>query len=132
MTVTMKSDIGSRQVTMPMMTSGDLDLMPEFTYSLLAFLNPDATPSNELADVTKQLETAVEPKKLSVLKPTKVSDVNVLVVTGETAKKYNLSKISDLAKVDKSLTLGGPPECPKNAQCLPGFEKVYGLSFTVK
>ena len=65
-------------------------------------------------------------------KPTDVSDVNVFVVTKATAGKYHLKTISDLTKVTDSLTLGGPPECPKNAQCLPGLEKTYGLKFKVQ
>ena len=43
--VTFKDSVGNRQVTMPLMDKGDLDLMPEFTYSLLAYLNDKATPS---------------------------------------------------------------------------------------
>lgn len=129
--VTFKDSVGNRQVTMPLMDKGDLDLMPEFTYSLLAYLNPKATPSNDLDAVTTQLKEAL-PKSLSVRKPTDVSDVNVFVVTAATAKKYDLSTLSDLAKVSDDLTLGGPPECPKNAQCIPGLKKVYGLNFKVK
>ena len=129
--VTTKDGVGNRQVTMPLMEKGDLDLMPEFTFSLLAFLNDKATPSNELTKVTTQLKEAL-PKGLSVLTPADVSDVNVFVVTPATAKKYDLAKISDLAKVSSDLTLGGPPECPKNAQCIPGLKKVYGLTFKVK
>lgn len=129
--VTFKDSVGNRQVTMPLMDKGDLDLMPEFTYSLLAYLNPKATPSNDLDAVTTQLKEAL-PKSLSVRKPTDVSDVNVFVVTAATAKKYHLKTLSDLAKVSDDLTLGGPPECPKNAQCIPGLKKVYGLNFKVK
>ncbi len=122
---------GARQVTVPLMQKGQLDLMPEFTYSLLAYLNKDATPTNNLDKVMTELKAAL-PDGLSVRKPTDVSDVNVFVVTKATADKYNLKAISDLAKVTDTLTLGGPPECPKNAQCLPGLEKTYGLKFKVQ
>jgi osmoprotectant transport system substrate-binding protein len=27
------------------------------------------------------------------------------------------------------MTLGGPPECPERALCLPGFTRTYGLEF---
>ena len=81
--------------------------------------------------MSTQLKEAL-PKSLSVRKPMDVSDVNVFVVTAATAKKYHLKTLSDLAKVSDDLTLGGPPECPKNAQCIPGLKKVYGLNFKVK
>lgn len=130
--VTMKPDFGTRQATMPAMEKGSLDLMPEFTASLLLYLDPNAKVSGDLAQVEAALAKAVAPKGLTALKATDVSDVNVFVVTKATAKKYNLKTLSDLAKVKDTLTLGGPPECAKNAQCLPGLEKTYGLKFNVK
>ncbi len=129
--VTFKDAVGARQVTMPMMEKGDIDLMPEFTYSLLAYLDSKAEPSNDLDQIVTELKKAL-PDSLHVREASDVSDVNVFVVTPETAKKYDLSKISDLAKVPDTLTLGGPPECPENAACIPGLEKVYGLHFDVK
>lgn len=129
--VTFKDAVGARQVTMPMMTKGDLDLMPEFTYSLLAYLDSTAQPSNDLDEVTGAL-TKVLPKGLSIRKASDVSDVNVFVVTEATATKHSLKTLSDLAGVSDTLTMGGPPECPKNAQCIPGLEKVYGLRFQIK
>ncbi len=129
--VDFKDAVGARQVTMPMMEKGDIDLMPEFTYSLLAYLDSKAKPSNDLDQVTSELTKAL-PKGLSIRKPTDVSDVNAFVVTKATAQKYHLSTISDLAQVPDTLTLGGPPECPKNAACIPGLEKVYGLRFNIK
>ena len=131
-TVTMKTDIGARQVSMPLMENGGIDVMPEFTFSLLAYLNPKAESSSDLTKVTKELQVAVKSKNLTVLTPSNVSDVNVFVVTKATAAKYNLVNISDLAKVPTKLTLGAPPECTQNSQCIPGLEKVYGLRFRTK
>jgi len=33
------------------------------------------------------------------------------------------------ATVASKLTLGAPPECPKNAFCVPGLQKTYGITF---
>ncbi len=38
-----------------------------------------------------------------------------------------LSKVSDLTP---DLVLGGPADCPENASCLPGLERVYGLDLS--
>ena len=57
--------------------------------------------------------------------------MNALVVTQETADKFGLTTISDLATVTEQLTLGGPPECPERPFCILGFEEVYGLTFEV-
>ena len=130
--VSIKPDFGSRQVTTPALEAGKLDVMPEFTASLLLYLNPKATASSDLNTTWAALKTAAAAKGITVLAPTLVSDVNVFVVTQATALKYHISKLSDLSGVSGSLTLGGPPECVKNAQCLVGLEKVYGLKFAVQ
>jgi osmoprotectant transport system substrate-binding protein len=33
------------------------------------------------------------------------------------------------ATIASHLTLGGPPECQQNALCLPGLQRVYGITF---
>lgn len=130
-TVTTKTDIGARAVYIPALEKGDIDVIPEFTASLLAYLDPNAKPSGDLDAVYNQVKTAAAAKGITVLKPAPADDVNVFVVTKDTADKYHLTTLSDLAKVSEPLTLGGAPECVKNAQCLPGLESVYGLKFKV-
>jgi len=33
------------------------------------------------------------------------------------------------ATIASKLSFGGPPECPKNAYCIPGLQRVYGITF---
>lgn len=129
--VTDKPNLGAREVYLPALENGQIDLVPEFTYTLLTFLDPKAKPPNDLQSVTTAARQAAEKKGFTILQPAPADDVNVYVVRPETAKKYNLETISDLAKVKTSLTLGGPPECPKRQPCLLGLENVYGLKFKV-
>ena len=51
------------------------------------------------------------------------------MVTGATARRLGLHKVSDLRRAAGRLTLGGSPECPDRPYCLPGLRKVYGLGF---
>jgi osmoprotectant transport system substrate-binding protein len=129
--VSTKTDIGARAVYIPALERGDIDVIPEFTASLLAYLDPNAKPSGDLDEVYDQVKNAAAAKGITVLKPAPADDVNVFVVTKQTSEKYHLTTLSDLAKVSEPLTLGGAPECVKNAQCLPGLEQVYGLKFKV-
>ena len=46
-----------------------------------------------------------------------------------TARQFDLRTISDLRRVAPTMSFGGPPECPERALCLPGLERVYGVSF---
>ena len=56
-------------------------------------------------------------------------DKDAIVVTKETAAKYNLKSIADLASVAGKLTLGAPPEFQTRTDGIPGLQKVYGVKF---
>ncbi len=126
--VTVEANLGSReQVTYPSLVNGELDIVPEYLQSLLAFLDPEATsvtPEEGVARIEELL-----PEDLTLLEPSQAQDQNALVVTAETAEQYGLEKVSDLLEVEERLVLGGPPECPQRPLCLPGYEDVYGLRF---
>ncbi len=126
--VTVEANLGSReQVTYPSLTNGDLDIVPEYLQSLLAFLDPAAESVSPEQGVTR-IE-ALLPQGLALLEPSEAQDQNALVVTAETAEQYGLASVSDLLEVEEPLVLGGPPECPERPLCLPGYESVYGLRF---
>lgn len=123
------AEIGARDVYYPALTSGDIDLVPEFTGSLLAFLDPEAEASSDVDELLDVLRPLTEADGVSVLDPAEADSVNTLVVTQETADEHGLATISDLADVDEALTLGGPPECPERPYCLIGLQDTYGLTF---
>ena len=56
-------------------------------------------------------------------------DNDSIVVTKETADKYNLKTIADLKAVAGDLTLTAPPEFKGRPQGIPGLEKTYGITF---
>ena len=51
------------------------------------------------------------------------------MVSKDTAAKYKLTSIADLAKVAGKLTFGGPPEMKTRSYGVPGFKKNYGVVF---
>ena len=120
-------NIGSREVTMAALKDGSLDLMPEYSSSLLKYLDQKSRASAP-DDVLKEL-TAKLPKELSLLEVSKATDNDVVAVTRTTADKYNLTKISDLAAVGKDISLGGPPEWKTRYNGLLGLQELYGISF---
>jgi osmoprotectant transport system substrate-binding protein len=128
-TVELKAQLGSREVLIPALESGEIDVEPEYLQSLLAFLEPateSVTPDEGVA-----LAADLLPEGLTVLDPSPAQDQNAIVVTAETAEKYGLSKVSDLLAVTDALKMAGPPECPERPLCIPGYESVYGLQFDV-
>ncbi len=122
-------DIGARDVYYPALESGEIDLVPEFTGTLLGFLDGEATPSPEVEEVLEQLRPLAEADGITILEPAEADSVNTFVVTQETAEEYDLTTVSDLAGVEDPLTLGGPPECPERPYCLVGLTETYGLTF---
>jgi osmoprotectant transport system substrate-binding protein len=122
-------DLRARDVLQPAMQNGEIDLAPEYTGSLLLFLDPKAeAPSDGPSGVEANNELLAE-FDMTMLEPSEANDTNGLFVTQETADEHGLATTSDLAPVAGDLTLGGPPECPDRPFCIPGFEKTYGITF---
>jgi osmoprotectant transport system substrate-binding protein len=116
--------LGTRELVEPSLERGLIDLVPEYTGSLLTFLT-----ASRHGDADESLQAALAERGLVALDPAPAQDRNVVVVTADTAEALSLRTVSDLAAVDERLTLGGPPECPDRPLCLPGLESAYGVSF---
>ncbi|BAS11253.1 carnitine transport binding protein OpuCC [Arthrobacter sp. Hiyo4] len=125
--VTEKPSIGSREVTIPALKDGSIDLMPEYGGALLQYLD-SATKAVSSEEVAKELATKV-PAGLTMLTASEAEDKDVLAVKKETAEKYNLKSISDLQPVAKELVLGGPPEWKTRLNGVAGLKSVYNLEF---
>ncbi len=120
-------DIGSREVYFPALKDGSIDLIPEYTGTLLQYLNPKATEVST-PDVYAALQKQL-PSGLTALNQAAAQDSDAIVVTSQTAAKYNLKSITDLAPHCGQLTFGGPPELQTRADGLPGFKKHYNCVF---
>ncbi len=130
-TVERKFNLGNREIVEPAIESGQIDIDAEYLATLLKFVDKNATASTDPKATQTALQTALNPKNLTVLDFAAATDQNGFVVTKDTAAKYNLKKISDLAPVAGQLVLGGPPECPSPTRpfCIPGLKATYGITF---
>jgi osmoprotectant transport system substrate-binding protein len=122
-------NLHSRESSQNALESGTIDVKPEYLSSLLLFVDPNAKASEDPAEVAAQLRERLGPRGVTLLAPARAQDTNQFVASAETAKRYHLTSMSSLAPVAGSLTLGGPPECPQRAFCLPGLKSVYGIVF---
>jgi osmoprotectant transport system substrate-binding protein len=121
--------IDTREIRLPAMERGDIDVAPEYLASLLSVIDPKTTASTDPAKVTQQLAQPLSEMGLEVLQYSDAVDTNAFVVTPDTAEANNLSAVSDLQPVASDMTLGGPAECPKRPYCIPGLKDVYGVVF---
>ena len=125
--VSTKLNIGSRETYIPALKDGSIDLIPEYSGTLLAYFDKTATAVSS-TDVYTALQKAT-PSPLTVLTQSAAEDKDAMVVTKATATKYNLTSIADLAAVGNKLTLGAPPEFQTRADGIAGLKKVYGVTF---
>ncbi|GIG59212.1 glycine/betaine ABC transporter substrate-binding protein [Longispora fulva] len=122
-----KLNIGSREVIYKQLESGGLSVLPEYNGALLSYLDKQNAAATT-ADVNTALKAKL-PAAVELLDSAKAEDKDSVTVTKETAAKYNLKSISDLAPVAKDLVIGGPPEFKTRRQGIVGLKDVYGLDF---
>lgn len=119
--------VGTRELVLPSLERGLVEVVPEYAGSALRFLG--GAPSSDTAATVHALRSTLGARGLEVLRPADAQDANGLVVTADTAERLGLRTIGDLAPDARTMTLGGPPECPDRDLCLRGFEDRYGLRF---
>ena len=122
-----KLNIGSREVYLRALQDNSVQVFPEYTGALALYYDKEFTGTD--ADEVYQHVQDVIPDDLAVLDKSAAEDNDSLNVTKETADKYSLTTISDLAKVSGDLTLAAPPEFKERPQGVPGLEKTYGVTF---
>jgi osmoprotectant transport system substrate-binding protein len=123
--VSYKLNIGARAAYIPALESGEVNLIPEYSGSILDFLSKSAT-ANSPTDVKAALDAAL-PKSLKALTPSTAADSDSLNVTAAFAKANDLKSIADLSKLP-SVTLAANPEFQTRPDGIPGLQKVYGLT----
>jgi osmoprotectant transport system substrate-binding protein len=117
--------IGQRDVYVPAIVAGEVDLFPEYSGNLLQYFNPEASETSA-EDVYNALVAAL-PAGLTALTLSGASDQDSYNVTKEFATKNNLVSIGDLAAL-ANVTLGGPPELTGRPYGPQGLLTTYGVT----
>jgi len=124
-----KINLGGTLIAHQALTTGEIDLYPEYTGTALSAV-VKGEMSNDAQKVYDQVKDFYASQfKLTWLKPTGINNGYVIVVREDTAKQHNLKTLSDLAKVASTLVFGGGPEFPDRKDGLPGLKRVYGAEF---
>ncbi|WP_030941768.1 ABC transporter substrate-binding protein [Streptomyces sp. NRRL S-646] len=125
--VKVRPNLGTREIVIPALKSGDIDLLPEYQGALLNYLAPKDN-SAEPGTMQNALTEAM-PSGLQVLPYGQAADSDCFVVTRETARKYGLTTLADLAKQNGKLVIGAAPEVKKRRVGAIGLKDVYGVEF---
>lgn len=122
-----KLNIGSREIIFREMEKGSIDVLPEYNGALLAYLD-----AKDKSTTTETVNTAIKkhlPSNLGILESSGAQNNNVVVVSGDTAAKYSLTALPDLAPVAGDMVFGAAPEDKSRFQGLVGLKEAYGLNF---
>ena len=125
--VSKKLQIGERPVYIKALQDGSIDMVPEYSGSILSYFDKSATataPNAVYAALQQKLPTT-----LAVLNYAQAQDNDTIVVTQDTAKKYNLRTLADLCPVAGQLTLGAPKQFETRPDGVPALKSIYGISF---
>ena len=125
-------NLGPREFVAPALAAGLIEFLPEYAGTALQFVSLDA--DSAAFDVTDDARCARArtdgSASVTALAAAPAQDANAFVVRRETAERYGLQRLSDVARVASQLTFGGPPECPSRP-AVPG-RIGGGLRFEVR
>jgi osmoprotectant transport system substrate-binding protein len=126
--------IGAREVYYKAIVNGEIDLVPEFTNSILSYVIKQKDPSK--SPTSKEIDAQVTelgkelPDTLEVLTPSTAEDRDVIACNPDAAKKYSLTNLTSLGKASKDITIAAPPEFKTRSPFgLVGFKENYGAEF---
>lgn len=125
--------IGARQVRVPAMESGQIDLVPEYVGSGLGYYDKTkVTGDGQKNHDALQAIVTGKGGGLTVLDIAPGQDTNAFVVRKDTSTSLNLTKMSQLKGVQDQLVWGLPSDCDTNPLCSGALKDGYGITYPPK
>lgn len=131
-TVTLKDNIGTSEITWKALTSGQIDLYPEYTGTLLSAIAGITKNPTSAAAAYNEAAAYAKTKGFTLLKATPFFDSDAIGALSTYAKAHGLKTISDLKKLGKKVVLGAAPEFATRFEGLIGLKQDYGINPTFK
>ena len=128
--VTLKGNIGSSEITYKALQSGQIEMYPEYTGTLLTAVAGVSTPPHSAQQAYTEAKAFAEKHGFTLLDQTPFYDSDALGTLKSYATQHHLTTISDLKALGKSVKLGGAPEFATRTEGLVGLRKAYGISPT--
>ena len=122
--------IGQREVYLPELEAGSIQVIPEYGGNLLQhYGGSDATAPDAQGVYSAVLEAL--PASLTALNPAPATDQDTLTVTRATAAEHSLSTIGDLASLGRPVTIAANSEFNTRPYGPEGLKRVYGVESPV-
>lgn len=117
--------IGQRDVYMPELEAGELDLLPDYTGNLVQY-HSDEAETGTPDEIHEQLQQVL-PDGLQALDWAEATDQDSYTVTAETAEEYDLETIGDLTQLDQPVSIAANSEFSARPYGPDGAQEVYGV-----
>ncbi len=125
--VTLKGNIGSSEIIWKALQSGQIDMYPEYTGTLLSTIAGDNKPPTSAMQTYDLAKAYVEKHDFTLLAQTPFYDADGLAVLTTYAQQHGLKTIADIKKVG-AVTYGAPAENQTRYFGLVGLKQLYGLN----
>jgi osmoprotectant transport system substrate-binding protein len=125
--VVLKNDIGASEIVDRVLTSGGIDMYPEYTGVIVQELAKEPKRPKTPEETYRRAKAFEAKRGFVVFKRSPGSDVLANGVRPAYARRHGLTTTSDLKKVGR-FKYGGAPENRTRFQGAVGLEKVYGLN----
>jgi osmoprotectant transport system substrate-binding protein len=129
-TVTLKDNVGSSELIHKALTSGQIDMYPEYTGVLLSAVAGQTKNPTSASAAAQEAKAFLEKEGATLLNTTPFYDSNALATLPAYAQQHSLASIPDLKPLGTGVKLGGPPEFATRFEGLPGLVKEYGVKPT--
>ncbi len=128
-TVSRQYQIGQREVYIPEIEAGKIDVFPEYSGNLLQYYDKNTTAKD--ADAIAVALGQKLPPSLRVLTAAAASDQDSITVTRTFADAHQLKAIGDLTKAPQPLTIAANSEFAKRPYGPQGLKATYGVDVTL-
>ena len=130
LSVSLKPNMGKTTFVFNALESGEIDLYPEFTGTVLAtFLNEEAESTVKEEVYEQAREGLSEQYDMTLLEPMYFNNTYILATTSDFAEEYQVEKISDLEGMTDEVKAGFTLEFTDRQDGYLGIQELYGLSF---
>ncbi|AIV41427.1 glycine/betaine ABC transporter [Curtobacterium sp. MR_MD2014] len=129
-TVERNFNIGQREVYIPQLEKGAIDVMPEYSGNLLQYFDKESTAKS--ADQIDEALAKALPKGLRVLDEADATDQDSYTVTKQFSEENDVTSLADLKDVKEKLTVGANSEFQTRPYGPEGLKSVYGVDVDFK
>lgn len=126
--VTLKPNIGQTELADKALTSGKIDMYPEYTGTTLSVVAKQTTKPKSATEAYDAAKKFYEGRGQTLTQATPYYNSDAVAVKKQYAAQNSLKALPDLKKLGSKVTLAGAPEFATRDEGLLGLQKVYGLT----